>query len=309
MTLLRTIKLLPILLTIFALSSIAPVPKEIPSGPVVSKREIRTNPDLRLYSVVVDLTDPHVHVRVVAGPRQPKSHDPWNATLMPLSTMAQREHFTAAINGSPFGCKDAESFLGFKYPYYTGNLARPTGWLVSDGVLLTPHPRWPDWPALVFRSNNHAEIGRYQQLPPDTTQAVAGTYDIVRNGEVSRRPDPDPLDPAIYAPRTAVGLDQAGTKLIFLVVDGRRPGYSEGISEYQVGVEMRRLGAWSALILDSGGSSTMALRAPGGAVNVVNRPSDGHDLLIPLSIERSVADCIGVAIDPDGGQAAASTDN
>jgi hypothetical protein len=309
MMLLRTLKLLPILLAVIALSSISPAPGARPEGPIVYSREIRPNPSLRIYTVIIDLTDPHVRVKVAAGDIDPNLYEPWNTTLMTVSEMARREHFTAAINGSPFMPKDTQWILGYKYPYFDGNWTRPVGWLMSDGALLTPNPKYRDWPTLIIVGRNHPEIGRFDALPPGTTQAITGTFDIVREGKTYRLPDADPTDPSILAPRTAVGFDRDRTKLIFLVVDGRRPGYSDGISEYQVGQEMVRLGAWTALILDSGGSSTMAIRAPGGKVNVVNRPSDGHELLIPLSIERGVADCIGVAVDAPAGQAGPDAGN
>ncbi len=294
----RTFKILPIFLAILALSSLAPAPAVNlrPHGPIIFTPEIRTNPALRLYVAKVDLTDPSVHVKVACAV-DPTSPEPWNISLLTVSSLARRNHLAIAINGSPFGTKDAESILGIKYPYFDGNPTRPIGWLVSDGVLLTRHPKHPDWPTLVVEGKNHASIGQFMTLPPQTTQALTGTFVIVKEGKSARLPDEHPEDKSILAPRTAVGVDHEGKNLIFLVVDGRRPGYSEGISEYQVGQEMLRLGAWTALILDSGGSSTMAVSYGGTDPTVVNRPSDGHDLLIPLSIERSVANCIGVAID------------
>jgi exopolysaccharide biosynthesis protein len=302
MTILRTAKLLPILLALLALSSITRAPVTNLAPAVTYVREIRKNPDLRLYSITIDLTDPTVRIKVSRGGVDATANEPWTTTLLTVTEMAKRDHLVGAINGSPFGCKDAESILGFKYPYFDGNYARPVGWSMSDGVLLTQHPKHPDWPALVVVGKNHPMIGQFDALPAGAMQAVTGTFAIVQHGQSCRLPDPNPDDPALRAPRTAVGINQDGTKLILLVVDGRRPGYSVGISEYQVGQEMLRLGAWTALILDSGGSSTMVARSPSGGVNLVNRPSDGHDLPIPLSIERSVPDALGVVIDAQGDQ-------
>jgi hypothetical protein len=70
-------------------------------------------------------------------------------------------------------------------------------------------------------------------------------------------------------PRTAVGVRRDGT-LLFLVVDGRRPTTSVGMSLPELTELLLELGAVSALNLDGGGSSTMVV---GG--ETVNHPSDG----------------------------------
>ena len=100
------------------------------------------------------------------------------------------------------------------------------------------------------------------------------------------------------APRTAAGIDREGKTLILLVVDGRRPEYSTGMTLRELADEMIALGAHRALQLDGGGSSTLVMYDPSNdRHSLVNRPSDGHDLPIPMSIERAVANVLGVRID------------
>jgi len=67
-------------------------------------------------------------------------------------------------------------------------------------------------------------------------------------------------------PRTAVGVIDAN-HLAFVIVDGRSPGYSEGLSLTELAGVMKGLGATQAYNLDGGGSSTMVF---GGSV--VNDP-------------------------------------
>jgi exopolysaccharide biosynthesis protein len=57
-------------------------------------------------------------------------------------------------------------------------------------------------------------------------------------------------------PRTAVGIISAN-HLVFVVVDGRSPGYSAGLTMTGLAEIMRDLGATTAYNLDGGGSSTM----------------------------------------------------
>jgi exopolysaccharide biosynthesis protein len=65
-------------------------------------------------------------------------------------------------------------------------------------------------------------------------------------------------------PRTAVGIiDQ--NHLVFVVVDGRSPGYSAGVTMTGLAEIMQGLGATTAYNIDGGGSSTMYFN--GGLVN------------------------------------------
>jgi hypothetical protein len=73
---------------------------------------------------------------------------------------------------------------------------------------------------------------------------------------------------AARQPRTLAGVRADGT-LLLVTVDGRRPGWSVGMTLPQAARLMRSLGARDALNLDGGGSSTMTVRG-----EVVSRPSD-----------------------------------
>jgi exopolysaccharide biosynthesis protein len=57
-------------------------------------------------------------------------------------------------------------------------------------------------------------------------------------------------------PRTAVGVIDVN-HLVFVVVDGRSPGYSAGVTMTDLAEIMQSLGATTAYNLDGGGSSTM----------------------------------------------------
>jgi hypothetical protein len=263
--------------------------------------EIRSDPPLHLHMVTVDLTNPAVHLKVSRGGTDPDLKPPWETTLMPVSEMAERDGLSVAVNGNFFAPKDYEWILGRKVFYFGGNWARACGWALSDGRLLSKTPLSPDWPTFIVSNTGHVAIGQFTRIPEGAGQAVSGEWQIVTDGKNSI-PDNGPL-----APRTAVGFDQSHHTLILLVIDGRRPHFSVGVTIHQLADEMIRLGAWEAINLDSGGSSTMVVRNKNGDPIVVNRPSDGHDLLIPLSIERNVADALGVVVDESQNVSAQST--
>lgn len=73
-------------------------------------------------------------------------------------------------------------------------------------------------------------------------------------------------------PRTVLGYDQTGTKIFMMAVDGRST-LSDGATTDVLGDLMRYAGAWMALNVDGGGSTTLYTSALG----VRNRPSDGSE--------------------------------
>jgi len=73
-------------------------------------------------------------------------------------------------------------------------------------------------------------------------------------------------------PRTAIGFSITGDTLIFCVVDGRS-GLSEGVTTKELAQLMQSAGAYTAINLDGGGSSTLFIDTYGQ----VNVPSDGTE--------------------------------
>ena len=82
-------------------------------------------------------------------------------------------------------------------------------------------------------------------------------------------------------PRTGVG-QLANGRLVMVAVDGRQPGYSVGLTTFELAQLLVRLGAVTGTALDSGGSTTMAFNG-----KLLNRPSDPGG-------ERAIADSLTV---------------
>lgn len=122
-----------------------------------------------------------------------------------------------------------------------GNIVRVT-------PRLTPHP--------------HDAVGGFPLIVVDSARAPALDSSYTRGLAQARHP------------RTAVGLADGGRRLFLVVVDGRQPGYSVGMTLPELADLMMELGAHDALNLDGGGSSTMAVRTSDAEPRVVNRPSD-----------------------------------
>jgi len=102
------------------------------------------------------------------------------------------------------------------------------------------------------------------------TQAVGGGPVLVRNGGPVFRAH-EAFSSGQLAPRnprTAVG-QLADGRVLMIVTDGRRPGYSVGMTNFELAQTLVRLGARTGSALDGGGSSALAFD---GAL--LNRPSD-----------------------------------
>lgn len=112
-----------------------------------------------------------------------------------------------------------------------------------------------------------------------TIQAIGGRIRLVKNGRVNEMlekhhhaqkqhtPGKRQRDLALsYEPRTALGYN--AQKLILIVADGRRTGYSTGLSLYRLASLLIELGATEAINLDGGSSSTFVVDG-----KVLNRPS------------------------------------
>jgi hypothetical protein len=117
--------------------------------------------------------------------------------------------------------------------------------------------------------------------PPgaDPRLVVGGGPLLVRAGRVAVSATAEgfapPQAPAFFRsfvagrqPRTLGGVRADGT-LLLVTVDGRRPGWSVGMTLAEAARYMLSLGATDALNLDGGGSTTMTVRG-----ELVNRPSD-----------------------------------
>jgi exopolysaccharide biosynthesis protein len=93
-------------------------------------------------------------------------------------------------------------------------------------------------------------------------------------------------------PRTAALLDESGSTLMLMVVDGRQAGYSEGVSIPELAEIALEFGAHTALNLDGGGSSALVVEGADGQPIVLNSPIDQN---IP-GRERVVANHLGVYV-------------
>jgi hypothetical protein len=116
------------------------------------------------------------------------------------------------------------------------------------------------------------------------TDAVSSGPTLVRNGKpiFNAGEALTPVQLHGRDPRTAIGQRADGT-IVMLAVDGRRPGWSVGITNWDLARTLVHYGCVTGFALDSGGSTTVAFEG-----TVLNRPSDSYG-------ERPVGEALVIA--------------
>lgn len=108
----------------------------------------------------------------------------------------------------------------------------------------------------------------------DVDMGIAGSHQILADGSVPDLPAGDLED--TEHPRTAVGISKDGSELFVTTIDGRSES-SGGMSLEDMGEFFSDIGAYNAVNLDGGGSTTMLARTAGAdAPALQNDPSDGE---------------------------------
>lgn len=248
---------------------------------IVIYSEVRTNSPQRLFIAEIDLTNPKVRLHVSPGGLDPDGAGPWETTLMRPTKIAAREKYDLVVNGDFFrarGVKDAE---GTNSAFRSEAWSSVTGPAVSGGKVWSASTNAR--PCLVVTKVGKVSIRRVSQPQAEDWEVVSGNVLLVREGK------PVAHDTQVRHPRTVVGLNKDATKMILLVVDGRKPGVASGMSYDELATEMLRLGCDTALNLDGGGSSVLAVRDPSTKeLKILNEPTDGR--------ERAVANVLGVTV-------------
>ncbi|MFM9028153.1 MAG: phosphodiester glycosidase family protein, partial [Bacteroidota bacterium] len=188
-----------------------------------------------------------------------------------VSAFAKRFNATIAVNGEAGTSPGMNAPLG----QWTGNYMVNGSFLKSEDG--------PKRPLIWFEKNGPVHYSKesevVKRMPGKAYNAIWGRFDLLLNGKSAISPY-DRTSRSNY-PRTLVGMDKEGKRMIMFVVDGRRPLYSRGMTMEMCAETMIAAGAWNAMACDQGGSSEMWSKELG----VVNEPSDG--------VERAVYTHLG----------------
>jgi hypothetical protein len=175
------------------------------------------------------------------------------------SNIAKANGAVAAINAG-----------GFYDPNGTGTGRLPYGFILRDGDYILGKDVGPDEDVdfVGFSKSGNLIAGNYNKTQLKEMGAVEGiTFGpplIVDGKKMITEGDGG----WGVGPRTAIGQKKDGT-VLFLVVDGRQPGYSLGATLRDVQDILYEQGCYIAANLDGGSSSTLFYNG-----SVVNKPAD-----------------------------------
>jgi hypothetical protein len=205
-----------------------------------------SSPVWQIHAVEIDLEQPGVRLRSSATGERRKT---------PMA-FAQLVGAQIAVNGDFFSYTD----------YSTSGLAAGSGAAWAGTADTNANATF------AFGTNRY-ELSAKSSVVAFTASwmqgVVSGHPDLLRNGAITSTQHTGSLCTARH-PRTALGLSQDGKKLYLAVVDGRTTA-SVGMTCGELATLLQGLGAYHAVNLDGGGSSSMYLAGQG----VVNHPSDG----------------------------------
>jgi len=240
-------------------------------GDVAYSFEQRTTPrPLRIHVVRVELESKQHTLDVIVAP-DPDGPAPAEARLEKPDVLVSQPDIVAAINANAF-----EEYPtpppGARSHWRVGLPVQILGWAKSAGREASfPQPGyWNFW----LDETGSPHIGHLTNTAP-ARLAVAGFGPLLLDGRIV------PEEDGVRHPRTAVGLDATRQRLLLVVVDGRRPGYSEGVSTHELAGLLAERGAHHALNLDGGGSSILFFRQD-GKLRVVNRPAQSSARPVPV---------------------------
>jgi len=263
----------------------APVPtKRILYEGVVYRRIVRFVPH-PMIAHIIEIDRKTANVAFLITPPDRKEDDlPLDART--TSQFLAEHNLQIAINGDGFEPWWSRSPVDY-YPH-AGDPVTPIGYTASEGFVyrLGRVNTVGVEPTLFITAQNYPSFRR--RRPDNVWSAISGDRMLINSGEVENG-----LDDSTLEPRTAIGLNNNSRYVYLVVVDGRQPFYSDGATFHELAELMLEHGAFFAMSLDGGGSSTIVIEKNGKPA-VLNSPIDSY---IP-GRERPVANHFGVYVNP-----------
>jgi len=235
--------------------------------------QVRKSPPMpqAVYAVRIALKEPNIRFLVTPS----NGPEPLDTNGRKTSTFLKEFRCQLAVNASPFSpVQEVE-----------GTPRDILGLSVSKGVAYSKARG--DHAALLIAKHNKVTISRPPFELKGVYNAVCGFFLLLEKG---RNVGTD----GERHPRTAAGVSQDGRFLYLLVIDGRQGDYSVGTTTAETAEWIQQLGAYDALNLDGGGSTSLVIDDGRGGCKVVNRPIHAS---LP-GAERVNGNHLGVFADP-----------
>lgn len=223
-----------------------------------------------VFFMTIDLTNPKISLEVgTPYDKTAFSHQTVTGMINYKNNSTTSEQVIAAVNGDYW-----QIHSGQEVP-----LGQPLGIVYKNGAMIKDYPTQNEYYFLAILNNKTAYIGNaaeYKGVKKDIKEALGGRYLLIHGGyDFSAKLNKN------VEPRTSVGL-LSKDKVVFIVVDGRRGGYSVGISMQDLEKLFQAIGAKDAINLDGGGSTTFVVKDKDGYV-VKNKPSGNAERAVDNS--------------------------
>ncbi|HAM73974.1 MAG TPA: hypothetical protein DCM86_20305 [Verrucomicrobiales bacterium] len=196
----------------------------------------------------IDLTDPDIELQTTP-PRTNYVAGSAETSAQTVSSFLAENKAQVAVNANFYSPVDAVG---------AGGALKVTGLHISRGFVVSSQETLTDSAAFLFTTNNQVTFIPTNFPPTNVTgiyTAVSGRYPLLIGGQ-SVANDRTSLIPGLQ-PRTAYGVTQDRRYLLLMTIDGRQSPYSDGSLDSQTAEWLLRFGAWDAVNMDGGGSTTM----------------------------------------------------
>ena len=241
----------------------------------------------------VDLHDPDI--KLLPTPRILNNYIPDSRETAgyTVTQFLRTNKLQLAINANFFNPQD--------YYLPAGTPMDVAGLLISGGVQVSPANDPGNAATLMFDHTNHAHFVMNNSPPVSTvgiSNALSGGYPLVVSGQnIGRQYLGLPDQVHQVNPRTSYGLSQDKQYLYLMTIDGRQGGYSDGAWDWETGGWMVAVGAYEAINMDGGGSTTLVMQtSTGGSVDV-----NHSNALADSGKERTVGAHLGIYAKPAPG--------
>lgn len=217
---------------------------------------------MKLFVYEIDLTVPTISVEVST---------PDNQNAFKRQKMTEQAVFEDGEGHKVWG--------GVNGDFFNMETGEPQGIVYKNGVALKESFFTSSNTFFAITYQRRAVIGGlndYNSIKSTLKEALGGRTWLVKNGVVQTFTN-DTID----APRTCIGVSIDRQKIYILSVDGRQETYSNGMNYEELSDCMYALGAYNAINIDGGGSTTFFRRKTddfsAGRFEIRNKPSDGTE--------------------------------
>lgn len=210
---------------------------------------------MKLFALEINLSNADISVEVTT-PNNKKDFGFQQMTRQAIYENSDNHQVLAGVNGD----------------FFNTTTGVPNGILYKDGAMIKNYTG-ANANFFAILNDKTAVIGdniKLEEVRNDIQEGLGGGVRLVKGGILASQTDES------VNPRTCIGVNETGTKVIILEIDGRNYHYSNGMTYEELGQCMLALGAYDALNLDGGGSSTFFIRDNENTGNFIlrNWPSD-----------------------------------